>query len=101
MKQRRPERRRGTRPIPDDLLSLLSAEQAKALPELAEKGIVLYAVRRPLFQAPVFIVKLQVKDRYGVLLENGTVDYFPDIPIREQQSAGIGFRYSATGQVVD
>jgi len=96
LKQRGFERRRGEKPIPDDLVSLLNAEQVRALPELHEKGIVLYAVRRPLFQEPVFIVKLPTKGRYGVLLENGKVDYFPDIHIREQRSPDIGFSDTST-----
>lgn len=80
---------------------MLNAQQAKALLALEEKGIVLHAVRRPLFQEPVFIVKIKAKDRYGVLLDNGTVDYFPDIPIREQRSLGDGFIYSDVSQVLD
>lgn len=101
LKQPRPERRRAVKPIPDDLMSLLNAEQAKALPELEEKGVVLYAVRRPLFQEPVFIVKLESKGWYGVLLENGKVDYFSDVPMREQQRAGIEFRIADVAQVID
>ncbi|MFA5549054.1 MAG: hypothetical protein WDA10_10975 [Porticoccaceae bacterium] len=100
--QRMPERRRGDKPVPDDLSPFLNAAQAKALPELEKKGVVLYAVRRPLFQKSVLIVKLlHAKERYGVLLEDGTVDYFPDIPIRDQSNMGIAFGHFAGEQAIE
>lgn len=100
--QRMPERRRGDKPVPDDLSPFLNAAQARALPELEKKGVLIYAVRRPLFQKPVLIVKLlHAKERYGVLLDDGTVDYFPDIAIRDQSNMGIAFGHFAGEQIIE
>lgn len=77
------DRRKGVDPIPHDLSEVLTPQQLAALPSLEEKGIVLFAVRRPLFQEVVVIVKIVFRDSYGVLLEDGTVDYLPDIVVRE------------------
>jgi len=77
------ERRKGVEPIPDNLMSFLTEEQINALPILEEKGISLFAVRRPLFQESVVIMKFLFRDGYGVLLKDGKVDYFPDIEVRE------------------
>ena len=101
MKRTNAERRNRETPIPDNLVELLTAEQQRALPELEEKGVTLVAVRRPLFQEPVVIVKLQAREMFGVLLENGDVDYFAGIPIREQPSRGIGFAFTGACQGLD
>lgn len=79
-----PNRRTGKRPIPENLHDLLTPEQATALDELESKGISLFAIRQNLFQDPVVVVKLPAKNRYGVLLNDGMVDYFPEIDLREQ-----------------
>lgn len=78
-------KRKGLDPIPENLAAYLNTEQAKALPQLEMKGISLFAVRRPLFQDPVIIVKFKTRSGYGVLLKNGDVDYFPDIKIRGER----------------
>ena len=75
-------KRTGLTPIPENLRAYLTVEQEKALPQLEMKGISLFAVRRPLFQEPIVIVKFQTRSGYGVLLKNGDVDYFPDIVVR-------------------
>ena len=87
-------RRKNQFPVPKNLTDYLTREQLKALPELRKKGVTLFAVRRPLFQEPAVIVELLAKNRYGVLLKDGGVDYFPDIKIREQLP-DIKFRYAS------
>ncbi len=81
------ERRRGDPPIPSELGRFLTAQQLGKLPELEKMGIRLVAVRRPLFQEPVVIVKCVNQDRHGVLLKDGTVDYLPDIELREGRAS--------------
>ena len=56
---------------------------------LEKQGVSVFAVRRPLFQDPVVILKFLSRRGYGVLLQNGDVDYFPDIVVRgETRSEG-------------
>ena len=76
------ERRRGLKPVPYNLVEYLTREQIKSLGALRQQGLVLFAVRRPLFQDPTVILKNLVKEKYHVLLKDGTVDYIPDIKIR-------------------
>ena len=70
------DRRKGVEAIPPNLSDFLTAEQVKKLPTLEAKGISLFAIRRPLFQEPIVIVKFLSRGGYrgyGVLLENGDV----------------------------
>ena len=76
-------RRKGLEPIPRNFKEHLTHEQIKSLNELRQCGTILVAIRRPLFSEPVAIVRYIMTDRYGVLLSNGQVDYFPDIKIRQ------------------
>lgn len=76
------DKRKGLDPIPENLNFYLSEEQLRALPGLERRGISVFAVRRPLFQEPVVIMKFLSRRGYGVLLKNGDVDYFPDIVVR-------------------
>lgn len=76
-------RRKGLEPIPKNFREYLTPKQLKSLNELRCCGTILVAIRRPLFAEPVAIVRYIMTDRYGVLLSDGQVDYFPDIRVRE------------------
>jgi hypothetical protein len=88
------DRRKGVEPIPSDLTALLTEAQINALPALEEKGVSLFAIRRPLFQESVVIMKFLLREGYGILLKDGTVDYFPDIEVRERPLATTTSRFS-------
>ena len=70
--------------IPDKYQQLLTAQQLKALKDFKVLGVTLYAVRRPLFQEPTVIVKFVAKNKFGVLLADGRVDYLPELSMRRQ-----------------
>ena len=85
--------------IPDKYHQLLTSQQLKALKDFKALGVILYAIRRPLFQEPTVIVKFVSKNKFGVLLADGRVDYLPeldmrrtlnvvDFPIQEQKTDG-------------
>jgi hypothetical protein len=84
----KPDRRKGLAAIPADLRAHLTAAQIKVLPDLRKKGITVFAIRRPLFQQPVVMVKFTFREGVGVLREDGVVDYFPDIGIRDREGGG-------------
>lgn len=68
------DKRKGDKPIPDDLESLLNAAQLKALRGLKAFGWSLQFVRRPMFQDPVPVVVNADGDTYGVLEKDGKVN---------------------------
>lgn len=72
------ERRNGKPPVPDNIRSLLSIEQKKALAELEGFGWVIDYVRRPLFQQPRVIMRDPKSGKVTMIMEDGTVDYSPD-----------------------
>ena len=77
-------RRKGLPPIPDNARDYLTPQQLKALRDMKPLGVTLFAIRRPLFQEPTVIVRLITRDKYGVMLKNGKIDYLADITIRRE-----------------
>ena len=61
--------------IPKELDGLLTEEQIETLHNIEQLGLALVDIRKPLFQAPILIVKLLADGRYGVLLKDGSVHF--------------------------
>lgn len=77
------ERRKGARPDPEQLRSLLTPEQQAALPLLEQFGWQLRFVRRPLFQDPVPILFSRDGSRWVSLEPDGSVNESPGFRLRD------------------
>lgn len=73
-------------PVPDNINDYLNAAQNKTLKQLMFFGWTIAFVRRPKFLPATVVVIDRDKSRYGVLLENGSVDYSHGFDIREDAS---------------
>jgi hypothetical protein len=80
------ERRKGEKPIPDDLENTLNDAQLIALPVLERFGWELRFVRRPLFQEPIPVVCNAEGTMLGVLEEDGRLNLQVDMQIRGSTS---------------
>jgi hypothetical protein len=78
-----PERRKGDKPIPDNLEGTLNDSQLIALPVLERFGWELRFVRRPPFQEAVPVVCNAEGTMVGVLEEDGRLNLQVDIQIRD------------------
>ena len=76
------ERRRGGKPISDELKRALNEAQLIALPALERFGWELKFVRRPLFQDAVPVVFNADGTTVGVLEEDGRLNLDVDLEIR-------------------
>lgn len=81
------ERRKGEKPIPNDLRSALNEAQLIALPALERFGWELKFVRRPLFQDPLPVVFNADGTTVGVLEEDGRLNLDVDVQIRGEQAS--------------
>jgi len=76
------ERRKGDKPIPDNLEATLNEAQLIALPTLERFGWELRFVRRPLFQEAVPVVCNAEGTMVGVLEEDGRLNLQLAVEIR-------------------
>lgn len=76
------ERRKGGKPIPDNLDDTLNDAQLMALPLLERFGWELRFVRRPLFQEAIPVVCNAEGTTVGVLEEDGRLNLQVDVKIR-------------------
>lgn len=76
------ERRKGDKPIPDNLESALNDAQLITLPSLERFGWELRFVRLPLFQQAVPVVVNAEGNMIGVLEEDGRLNLQSDVQIR-------------------
>ncbi len=76
------EKRKGERPIPDNLEDLLNVMQQITLGEIGKFGWELRFVRMPLFQEAVPVVFSGDGDQIGVLEEDGRLNLQPNIEYR-------------------
>ncbi len=76
------EKRKGERPIPDNLEDLLNVMQQITLGEIGKFGWELRFVRMPLFQEAVPVVFSGDGDQIGVLEEDGRLNLQPNIEFR-------------------
>lgn len=77
------ERRKGDKPIPDNLKGTLNEAQLIALPALERFGWELRFVRRPLFQEAVPVVCNAEGTMLGVLEEDGRLNLQSAVQIRD------------------
>ena len=77
------ERRKGDKPIPDNLDGTLNEAQLIALPNLERFGWELRFVRRPLFQEAVPIVCNAEGTTIGVLEEDGRLNLQSEVQVRD------------------
>jgi len=76
------EKRKGERPIPDNLEDVLNVMQQITLSEIGKFGWELRFVRMPLFQEAVPVVFSGNGDQIGVLEEDGRLNLQPNIEYR-------------------
>ena len=77
------ERRKGIKPVPDNLEELLNEAQIRTLRDLEPFGWKLHFIRRPLFQEVAPVLNSKEGDRLVVLEANGRVNEKADLDIRE------------------
>lgn len=76
------DKRKGDKPIPDNLQEHLNEVQRLALQRIENFGWRIKFVRRPLFQEVVIVIMDSQGDKIGVLEEDGRINLEPDIHIR-------------------
>ncbi len=77
----RVEKRKGTKPVPDNLLEYLNEVQLMTYQSIKSFGWDIKFIRRPLFQKPVCILTNLEKTMLAVIEEDGILKH-PDIPLR-------------------
>jgi hypothetical protein len=77
------EKRKGLKPIPDDIKEHLSYAQQALLHTIEGFGWSLKFVRRPLFRETVVVVTSPDGNAIGILEEDGRLNLDPGIDIRE------------------
>ena len=77
------EKRKNTKPVPEDLENVLNEAQIRTLHSIRHFGWVLHFVRRPLFQAVVPVLINKEGDKCIVLMENGAINEMSDLDIRD------------------
>ncbi|MEN8133606.1 MAG: hypothetical protein ABFS45_26270 [Pseudomonadota bacterium] len=77
------DKRRGEKPIPDNLEDYLTKMQTLALTRISNFGWELKIIRRPLFQDSVAIVWSCQGEQIGILEEDGRINLNSDIQLRD------------------
>ena len=77
------DKRKGEKPVPDDIKNYLNAAQSGELNKIEGFGWKLVFVRRPLFQELVVVVTDACGSSIGVLEDDGRLNLDPDIQLRE------------------
>jgi hypothetical protein len=77
------EKRKGEKPIPDNLDDILSDDQTLTLRQIERFGWQLKFVRRPVFQQPIPVVVNADGTQIGVLEEDGRLNLNHDIKLRD------------------
>ena len=80
------EKRRSDISIPENLKEMLNEVQQQALPGIEYSGWEPRFLRKPLFRAPVLVVRNSNDGRIGIMDENGRIGIQADIKVREQES---------------
>ena len=76
------EKRKGEKPIPDNLNQMLNPIQMSALRQIEGFGWQLKFVRRPLFQEPVPVVYSADGKKIGILEDDGRLNMEVVVPVR-------------------
>lgn len=77
------EKRKGDKPIPDDIKNYLNDAQLSQLHTIENFGWEIKYIRRPLFQEHIVVVTSAEGDSIGVLEEDGRLNLEPDIDTRQ------------------
>lgn len=77
------EKRKGVKPVPDDINDYLNNAQLVELNIMAAFGWRLEYIRRPLFQEPVVVMANENGGSIGILEEDGHLNLEPNIAMRE------------------
>ncbi len=80
------EKRKGDISIPGNLKEMLNEVQRQALPGIEYSGWEPRFLRKPLFRAPVLVVRNSNDGRIGIMDENGSIGIQADIKVRDQES---------------
>jgi hypothetical protein len=77
------ERRKGeVKPVPDDQLEYMNADQIAAYRGVERFGWYIKFIRRPMFQRPIVVLSNPDGSILAVLEDDGTINENPDIVIR-------------------
>ena len=77
------EKRKGEKPVPDNVKNYLSDAQHVALHKIEGFGWTLAYIRRPLFDEPVIVVSNADGSSIGILEEDGRLNLESDIEARK------------------
>ena len=81
------DKRKGMKPVPDNLDEVLNAAQIRTLHTMRCFGWDLNFIRRPLFQETLVVLINQEEDKIMVLEADGTLNESPELDIRKSVSA--------------
>lgn len=79
------EKRKGERPIPDNVEDYLNDLQQAILGTIEKYGWTLKFVRRSINKPPVIVIEDKEGKEIGVLEDNGAINYESGIVIREEK----------------
>lgn len=74
-------------PIPRKLQKYLNETQLNALGAIEKFGWTVAFVRRPLYMPPTVFMVNRAGKRYGILLEDGTLDQDVEMDVREESAS--------------
>ena len=77
------ERRKGIKPVPENLEELLNEAQLRTLRSIGRFGWQLHFIRRPLFQEVVPVLISREGNKCAVLEANGSINERVDLDIRD------------------
>ena len=77
------ERRKGIKPVPENLEELLNEAQLRTLRSIGRFGWQLHFIRRPLFQEVVPVLISREGNKCAVLEANGSINEKVDLDIRD------------------
>ena len=80
------EKRKGDTSIPDNLEEMLNKAQRKALPGIKFLRWEPQFLRKPLFKAPVLVLRNSNDGRTGIMDEDGRLIVQDDIEAREEEN---------------
>ena len=81
------DKRKGMKPVPDNLEEVLSMAQIRTLNSMGRFGWDLHFVRRPLFQETLAVLINQEGDKIMVLEADGSTSEMPELDTRKSMSA--------------
>lgn len=77
------DKRKGLKPIPENIKEHMNEEQLLKLSAISKFGWEIKYIRRPLFQDPVVVVINAEGDSIGILEEDGRLNLESSIKLRE------------------